>query len=78
MKDRIDDVIESFIEKLQERGYSDAQITATINTVISRLWEFKNKAGYKKIVAYMIEVLEQYREEYSNPLEDLESIFDGL
>ena len=78
MKSRIDSVIENFIERLDEKWYSDAQITSAINTVISRLWEFKNKTWYKEIVKYMIEVLEEYRNEYSNPLEELESIFDGL
>jgi ferritin-like metal-binding protein YciE len=78
MKMRIDSVIENFVGKLEDKWYSEAQMTSAINTVISRLWEFKNKAGYKYIVHYMIEVLEEYRDEYSNPLEDLESIFDGL
>jgi len=75
MKNRIDTVIENFVEKLEDRWYSDAQMTSAIDTVISRLWEFKNKAGYREIVAYMLVVLEEYRNEYSNPLEDLETIF---
>lgn len=78
MKNRIDTVIENFVEKLEDRWYSDAQMTSAIDTVISRLWEFKNKAGYREIVAYMLVVLEEYRNEYSNPLEDLETIFQGL
>jgi len=78
MKQRIDTVIENFVEKLEDKGYSDAQMASAINTVISRLWEFRNKAGYQEIVKYMVSVLEEYREEYSNPLEDLESIFEGL
>jgi hypothetical protein len=53
-------------------------MTAAINTVIKRLAEFKYKEGYKDIVRYMIMVLEEYRDDYSNPLQDLESIFDGL
>lgn len=78
MKQKIDTVIENFVEKLEDKGYSDAQMTSAINTVISRLWEFRNKAGYQEIVKYMVSTLEKYREEYSNPLEDLESIFEGL
>lgn len=78
MKARIDTVIGNFVEKLEDRWYTDAQMTSAINTVISRLWEFKNKAGYQEIVKYMVSVLEEHREEYSNPLEELESIFDGL
>lgn len=78
MQVKIDTVIDEFIEKLVAKWYSDAQVTLAIDTVISRLEAFKNKAGYKYIVQYMVIVLEEYREEYSNPLEDLESIFDGL
>ncbi len=78
MKSRIDSVIENFVSKLEAKWYSDAQMTSAINTVISRLWEFKNKAWYTEIVKYMIVVLEEYRDEYSNPLQELESIFDGL
>jgi hypothetical protein len=78
MKDKIEEVIGAFVEKIAAKGYTDDQMTATINVVISRLEEFKNKTGYSDIVKYMTQVLEQYRDEYSNPLEDLESIFDGL
>jgi len=66
MKNRIDTVIENFVEKLEDRWYSDAQMTSAIDTVISRLWEFKNKAGYREIVAYMLVVLEEYRNEFVN------------
>jgi hypothetical protein len=78
MKTRIDWIIENFIEKLEDKWYSDSEMTAAINTVIKRLAEFKYKEGYKDIVRYMIMVLEEYRDDYSNPLQDLESIFDGL
>jgi hypothetical protein len=53
-------------------------MTSAIDTVIQRLGGFVDKKGYKDIVRYMVMVLEEYRSEYSNPLEDLDSIFDGF
>jgi len=75
IKSRVDTIIENFISKLEDKGYSDDKIVSTIDAVISRLGSYKNKEKYAAIVSYMIVVLEEYMSEYEDTLWDLEEIF---
>jgi len=78
LKKRVDDIIESFINRLLEKDYSDTEIVSTIDVVLERLENYENKSQYVELLSYMEEVLMEYRNIYDNPLGDLEDIFSDL
>lgn len=76
MKERIAQVVEKFVEKLEARGYSDEKMSETLDSVIDRLEGLKSQAKYKSIATYMIELLKKERNRYDDSISDLESILD--
>jgi len=78
LKKRVDEIIESFINRLLEKDYSDSEIVSTIDVVLERLANYENKSQYAELLSYMEEVLMEYRNMYDNPLEDLEDLFSDL
>ncbi|NDK09300.1 hypothetical protein GW846_00800 [Candidatus Gracilibacteria bacterium] len=78
LKTRINVLLENFIDRLEARGDSDEKIAATIDLVIERLEKLSGNVTYNKIVDYMILALTELKEEYSNSLGDIESVFDGF
>ena len=72
---KIKKLLKEFIAKLEERGYSDEKIVATIDAVMERLKELGKQDKYRAIVNYMIDILQEYREEYEDDFGILEDIF---
>ena len=78
MQNRVDAALERFIERLEAKDYDDEKMITTIDQVIDRLEWFKNQEKYAVIVEYMIEVLEEYKEKYSDNFGDLEDILNDF
>ncbi len=78
MKLRVDEMIAMFMERMENADFSDAKIVSTIDTVLVRLKKYERQTKYKALASYMREVLMEYRDEYDNPLDELEWIFEGL
>jgi len=78
LKERIDELLENFIENLEDRDYSDEKIIETIDIVLERLENYKENDKFAAIVSYMGEVLRKYRAEYDNVLNELDDIFSDL
>lgn len=75
MQDKIDDLLENFIKKLESKDYSDAKIVSTIDQIIVKLKRLKNTPKYKALVSYMIDVLQEYKEEYEDDFGIIKDIF---
>jgi len=78
MKTRVDTALERFIERLEGKGYSNEKMVETLDKVIDRLEWFKAKEKYQALAEYMIEVLEEYKSEYSDDFWDLEDILNDF
>lgn len=78
LRKRINEVLEGFIERLENRGDSDEEISDTIDIVLERLEKLQTQEKYKNIAGYMAQELRAMQEKYNDPLGDLESIFDDL
>lgn len=78
VKERIDTILESFIEGLEERDFSDAEIVETIDVVLERLENYKDNEKLAGVVNYMEKVLEDYRSDYDSGLDELGDIFSDL
>ena len=78
MKSRVDTALEKFVERLKGKWYNDEKMVETLEQVIDRLQVFKTKEKYEALSMYMIEVLQEYIEEYSDALWDLEDILEDF
>ena len=76
MKDRIDNALKNFIERLEKKGYSDEQMAEVIEKVIDRMEGLKKQDRYALLADYIILVLEEYLEEYSDDFSEIESILE--
>lgn len=76
-KKRLDTVIANFIEKLENKWYSDEKIRDMILLVSLQLGQLKNeKPEYRDLIDYVLYVLRQYDEKYKeNNLKIIEDIF---
>lgn len=75
---KINEVLEDFIERLEDKNYSDEKISDSIDIVLERLEALAKKSKYKNIAGYMMQELTAMQEKYSDPLWEFESIFEGL
>lgn len=75
MKERVEELIENFIEKLEDKDYSDEKIVSVIDQIIVKLEKLKSDARYKVLVTYMIDLLRDYQSEYSDDFGTIEDIF---
>lgn len=78
VQDKIDELLENFLERLEDKGYSNEKMLSSINTVIERLKKLESNKKYTMIVRYMIEVLEEEKTEYNTNLDSIEKVFEGL
>lgn len=78
MRTKINELLENFILRLEEKEYSDEQIAVSIDVVVKRLEILAKQVKYKNIAGYMIQELKSMQEKYSDPLNEFESIFDGF
>ena len=76
MKDRVDDIIEGFIARMENNDFSDEKIVSTIDIILIKLKKYERQPKYKALASYMREVLQEYKDKYDNPFEDLEKIFN--
>ena len=74
VKEKIHEIVERFIDRMEDRGYSDEKIKDTIDEIIDRLEELKQKQKYRNIVKYMIDLLEEVKLHYDDDF----SIFDDI
>lgn len=78
IKERIDVLLENFINNLEEKDYSDEKIVSTIDIVLERFEAYKDNEKYIAIVNYMELVLREYRAEYDSVLGEFDDIFSDL
>ncbi len=78
LRQRINVLLKSFVDRLKEQDFSNEKISSSIDVVIERLWKFEGQEKYKNIVGYMIQELESMKELYSDPLSELEGIFNDF
>lgn len=78
VKGKIDTMLDSFLERLEKKGYSDEQMLSKINTVMERLKKLESNKKYTFIVRYMMEVLEDEKMKYDSELNEVEKVFEGL
>jgi len=78
MKQRVDERIETFVETLESRDLSDSEMVRTLEIVKNRLAKYKNVSKYKALIRYMYIVLDEYINEYDDPIGELEDIFKDL
>jgi len=75
---KVDTVLKNFIEKLENKDFSDDKMVETIDIVLERLEKLKDNAKYGAVITYMETGLLKYRADYDSGLDDLESIFEGF
>lgn len=78
IKERIDILLENFIDTLEQKAYSDEKIVSVIDVVLERLAAYKDNEKYVAIINYMELVLREYRTEYDSVLGDLDEVFQDL
>jgi hypothetical protein len=78
MRTKVNELLENFILRLEEKEYSDEQIAVSIDLVVKRLEILAKQVKYKNIAGYMIQELKSMQEKYSDLLNEFESIFDGF
>lgn len=79
LKERIDAMLEKFMNRLESKGYSDDKKLEAIDRIISKLETLKEKnERYIRIVDYMMEVLQEYRSEIDDGLWEIESLFEDF
>lgn len=77
IQERIDVLLADFVKRLEAKKLSDTDMIATIDRVIAKLEGYMDNARYKRIVSYMIEVLEEYRSKYDD-LDIFENILNDF
>ena len=78
LKEKIEDVVDRFIDRLEDKGLDDDEMMETLDAVIDRLSELKSQPKYKALVTYMIALLEEEKQEYDNSFSELEDILDDF
>jgi hypothetical protein len=78
VQERVDIVIENFINRLKDKGFSDAKMVETIDIVLERLEKRKEDAKYEVLISYMESALAKHRADYDAGLGDLEGIFSDF
>ena len=80
IKNRIDDIVATFIDKLESKGYSSSKMYDVITVMIVKIQLLKaEKPQYSEILNYTIKVLVQYSEEYKeDDLNIIKKIFQGF
>ncbi len=78
LRERINELLTDFLEKLEDKGYSDAEIADAIDVVSQRSETLSKQAKYKNIAGYMMQELQSMKDAYSDPLGEFQWIFDGF
>lgn len=75
IKNKLDALIGSFINKLEAKKYTSEKNVTIINEMIVKLQTLGKQEKYKKLSQYAIMLLEKARAEYENELDAFEDIF---
>jgi len=73
---RIETSVAKFVDRLEGKWYSDAEMINILKNVIARLENLATQDKYHKIANYMIEILEGYKSQYQDEFDALESILN--
>jgi len=78
MASRIDISVAKFIDRIEGKWYSEAEILNTLKNVIARLENLATQDRYHNIANYMIDILEGYKLQYQDEFDTLESILNDF
>jgi len=78
LQERVDTLLENFVSKLEDKWLSDADMIVTLEKVITRLEQLKEQDKYKILASYMIESLEEYKNNYDDSFSEIEKIFSDF
>jgi hypothetical protein len=76
MKEKVEEAVEWFIKRLEDKGYDDDEMSDTINAVIKKLEVLKKQSKYTALASYMIEILREESQEYNDDFGDLEDLLN--
>lgn len=77
LKKKSNNLIVSFIKKLDNKWYSNEKNVEIINWVIKKLNVLEEKKpSLSNIINYLIELLKEYKEKYDDSFSDIENIFN--
>jgi len=65
---RIDTFLESFIQRIENKNYSDEKMIETIDIVLERLEKLKDNERYTPLVNYIGKSLKSYKADYNADL----------
>lgn len=72
-------LIDSFIIKLEKKGFNNEQKVTVINTIITKLTTLKEtKPSLKEVINYLITLLEEKKAKYQNDFSEIEKIFSDF
>jgi len=79
VKVKLDKIVNTFIQKLEKNFESNEKKVEVLNKLINKLNGLKyEKPKLTSMINYLINKLEEKKEKYSDDLNDIESIFNGI
>ncbi|USN57872.1 MAG: hypothetical protein H6767_05955 [Candidatus Peribacteria bacterium] len=79
LRNKSQKVIDNFIKSMESRGYENEKIVEKVDQVITKLNTLEQqKPKLSNLINYLIELLQQKRQNYADDFTDIDSIFNDF